>query len=158
MNKFTRSLTVIAAASALTLAGTGVASAQSSNLGNLSSWIPDTGNDTGNQNRGEQELHSAAERWAKRSTGKNSATVNHLARNVNLPSNWRNSGVSGTQTADRSVGDNTLYRFYKVERNNYRPMVNNFNTSGHQPGNWKNYGVHVSTSGNHYYVTVAYTR
>ncbi|WP_156229237.1 hypothetical protein [Corynebacterium comes] len=156
MNKFTRSLTVIAAASALTLAGTGVASAQSSNLGNLSSWIP--GNETGNQNRGERELFNAAESWAKRSTGKNSATVNHLARTASLPSAWHHSGVSGTQTAERYVGNNTLYRFYKVERNNYRPMVNNFNSSGHQPGNWKNYGVHVTSDSNFHYVTVAYTR
>lgn len=158
MKKFTRTITVLASSAALTFSGMGIASAQSStpgDLGGLSSRIfdPDNRDET---SRVERELHNAAEGWARRTTNRNNPTLTSQARNVSLPRDWNPSPVQGIRINSKREG-NIHYRFYQVEKNQYRRMVDDFNSSGRLDRFWDGqYGVNVTTSGHHHFVTVAF--
>lgn len=159
MNKFIRSLTVIGAASALTFAGTSAATAQTSmpDLDRLSSWVPG-GPGQDNTSQAERQLHSSAEGWAKRSTTRNSSnnTLNDRARTANLNGTWVYSGVTHIYTQHREW-DNNTYRNYRVPKEHYRALVNNFNDSGALGGKQNHhYGLNVRSDANHYYVTVVF--
>lgn len=161
MHKITRSLTAIGAAAALTLAGTSVATAQTS-FPNLSSWLPGPGNPGPGPGPGgpdtnvEQQLHNAAEGWARKSTGKSVALRNNVAQSVNPSGSWDTLafGVSGAQRITLTP-TNQVLNFFRIDKNNRGPIVTWFNTTSEPIAN-REYGIHVHSDANYYYVNVVF--
>lgn len=154
MYKITRAITVLAASAALTLTGVGPASAQSSGLDgldSLSSWIGEP-----ESHRAERELRDAATRWAQHTTNSNYGTIDHAAREAELPRTWHSSPVEGTRVNSYDHAG-THHRFYQVEVKKYRNMVNDFHNSDELHG-FRNgdYGVHTTVHGDHVYITIAF--
>lgn len=156
MHKIIRSLTAIGAATALTLAGTSAATAQTS-FPNLSSNMPGMPGPGGPAVNAEQELHNAAEGWARRGTGKGVALSNAQAQNAAPIGAWQPL-VSGAERIiqNNAHGVGTANIFYRVVKNNRGPLVNLLN-SGNPGFAGKNYGVHVHSDATYYYINVAFT-
>ncbi|MCS5479917.1 hypothetical protein NYP18_09640 [Corynebacterium sp. YIM 101645] len=159
MHKITRTLTVIGSAVALTLAGTGVASATSypapGGIGDISSHLF-PGGIPGAPVNAEQELHRAAEGYAQRSTGKNVALRNTEARTTNITGTWSDV-ASGVERIIRTTGHPHWdeHVFFRVNRNNHGPLIawlNNNSRWNHD----KEYGVHVHSDATYYYVNIAF--
>lgn len=161
MRKITRSLTVIGSAVALTFAGTGVASATSypapGDIGDISSRFLNPNYDA------ERELRDAAANYASRSVGASgSRSLDHLARDRAFPGGGFNNVVPHVAGAQwRKDGFNPRYVHFKVEKNNRGPLVDRLRNASwfHEGGqNGRDYGIHVTTSGDFHHVTVAFQR
>lgn len=156
MHKITRSLTVIGSAVALTLAGTAAASAQTS-ISDISSQLfpggmPGPGG--GPVTNVEQDLRNAAVDFAQKSTGKSVELRNQRARDAAPSGAWGESGVSGTRRIYSAVTGGDAY-FYRVNKNEATPIINWFKAN-YYGYTHREYGVHVHSDADYYYVNVLF--